>query len=136
MDLNLDSITATNNEKAQRFEAQVDGLHALLAYRRFPDRIFHVHIKDAALSLNGRSSLLNSYLPSGDPRRGWDFRSPGHGGIDWEGVIRALNDIGYRGPLSVEWKDSGMQRDYGAEEACKFVKRLNFEPAEREATEG
>lgn len=100
--------------------------------RRFADRIFHVHIKDAVLTLNGRSSLLNSYLPHGDPRRGWHFRSPGHGGIDWEAVIRALNDIRYDGPLCVEWKDSGMARDTGAEEACKFVKRLDFEPARPE----
>jgi sugar phosphate isomerase/epimerase len=99
--------------------------------RRFSDRIYHVHIKDAAVALDGRSSLLNSYLPYGDPRRGWDFRSPGHGGLDWEGLIRALNDIGYHGPLSVEWKDSGMSREHGAEEACKFVKRLDFEPAHR-----
>jgi sugar phosphate isomerase/epimerase len=99
--------------------------------RRFPDRIFHVHVKDAVLSLNGRSSLLNSYLDYGDHRRGWQPRAPGHGGIDWEALIRALNDIGYEGALAVEWKDSGMNRDTGAEEACKFVKRLDFEPARR-----
>jgi sugar phosphate isomerase/epimerase len=96
--------------------------------RRFPDRVFHVHVKDAALTLNGRTGLLNGYLPSGDPRRGWDFRSPGHGGIDWEAVIRALNEIGYDGPLSVDWKDPGMGREFGAEDACKFVKRLDFDP--------
>jgi sugar phosphate isomerase/epimerase len=95
--------------------------------RRFGDRIYHVHVKDAALSLDGRSGILNSYLPPGDPRRGWEFRAPGHGGIDWERVIRALNDVGYDGALSVEWKDAGMNRDYGAEEACRFVKRLDFE---------
>ncbi len=94
--------------------------------RRFPDRIFHVHIKDIALNLNGRNGLLGSYLPYGDSRRGWDFRSPGHGGIDWEAVMRGLNSIGYDGPLAVEWKDTGMDRDYGAEDACKFVKRLDF----------
>ena len=99
--------------------------------RRFPERIFHVHIKDAVLSLNGRNSLLCSYLPYGDPRRGWDVRAPGHGGLDWEAIIRALNEIGYDGPLSVEWKDAGMNRDFGAEEAFKFVKRLDFEPAAR-----
>jgi len=104
--------------------------------RRFPDRIFHVHIKDAALSLDGRNSILGSYLPYGDPRRGWDFRSPGHGGIDWEAVMRALNEIGYDGPLAVEWKDAGMDRDYGAEDACKFVKRLDFEPARRRGGDG
>ncbi len=97
--------------------------------RRFGERIFHVHIKDTALTLNGRSSILNSYLGHGDPRRGWHFRAPGHGGIDWENVIRALNDIGYAGPLAVEFQDSGMNREHGAEEACKFVKRLDFEPA-------
>ena len=83
------------------------------------------------MTLNGRSGVLGSYLPLGDPRRGWDFRSPGHGGIDWEAVIRALNEIGYDGPLSVDWKDSGMNRDFGAEDACKFVKRLDFEAAHR-----
>jgi sugar phosphate isomerase/epimerase len=97
--------------------------------RRFPERILHVHVKDVKIMLNGRSSLLNSYLPDGDPRRGWEFRSPGRGGVDWEAFIRALNEAGYQGPLSVEWKDSGMNRDHGAEEACKFVKRLDFEPA-------
>ena len=45
MDLNLDSITVTNNEEAQRFEAQVDGLRALLTYRGFPDRIVFNHIE-------------------------------------------------------------------------------------------
>jgi sugar phosphate isomerase/epimerase len=99
--------------------------------RHFPDRIYHVHVKDAVLTLNGRTGILGSYLPHGDPRRGWDFRSPGRGGIDWEGVIRALNDIGYEGPLSVEFKDSGIDREFGAEDACKFVKRLDFEPARR-----
>jgi sugar phosphate isomerase/epimerase len=105
------------------------GIDPVAFLRRFPDRIYHVHVKDAVLSLDGRASLLNSYLPQGDPRRGWDFRSPGHGGIDWEAVIRGLNAIAYEGALAVEWKDAGMDRDFGAEEACKFVKRLDFEPA-------
>ena len=99
--------------------------------RRFADRIFQVHIKDAVLTLNGRSGILNSYLPHGDPRRGWDFRAPGRGGVDWESILRTLNEIGYDGPLTVEFKDAGMEREYGAEDACKFVKRLDFEPARR-----
>jgi sugar phosphate isomerase/epimerase len=107
----------------------VQGVDPVEFVRRFGDRLYHVHIKDAALSLNGRSSLLNAYLPSGDVRRGWDFRAPGRGGIDWEGVIRALNHVGYVGPLSVEFKDAGMDREAGAEEACQFVKRLDFAPS-------
>ena len=97
--------------------------------RRFADRIYHVHVKDAALTLNGRAGVLNSYLPSGDSRRGWQFRCPGRGGIEWEGVIRALNEAGYAGPLSVEFHDAGMDREFGAREGCEFVKRLDFDPA-------
>jgi sugar phosphate isomerase/epimerase len=96
---------------------------------RFPDRIYHVHIKDAVLNLNGRNGVLNSYFANGDPRRGWDFRSPGHGGLDWPAIIRALNYIGYDGALSVDWNDGGMHRDHGAEDACRFVKRLEFDSA-------
>jgi sugar phosphate isomerase/epimerase len=103
------------------------GIDPVEFLRRFPDRIYHVHVKDAMLTLNGRTGLLNSYLPPDDPRRGWHERSPGHGGIDWEAIIRALNEIGYDGPLAVEWQDGGMDRDYGAEDACKFVKRVDFD---------
>ena len=97
--------------------------------RAFADRIYHVHIKDAIVTLNGRSGILASHLNFGDPRRGWDFRSPGRGGVNFEEIIRALNAIGYAGPLSVEWEDVGMQREAGAREACEFVKRLDFPPS-------
>ena len=98
--------------------------------RHFRERVFHVHVNDLAVTLNGRSGLLGSYLPEGDPRRGWQHRSPGHGGLDWEAIIRALNEVGYDGPLAVYWQDAGMNRDYGGEDACRFVKRLDFEPAQ------
>lgn len=107
------------------------GIDPVEFLRRFPDRIYHVHVKDTAITLNGRTGLLNSYLPGGDPRRGWEFRAPGHGGIDWEAVIRGLNEIGYAGALAVEFSDAGMNREPGADDACKFVKRLDFEPAPR-----
>ncbi|MFA4043362.1 MAG: hypothetical protein HZRFUVUK_000127 [Candidatus Fervidibacterota bacterium] len=96
----------------------------------FPDRIFHMHVKDAIVTLDGRSGILSSHLPFGDPRRGWDFRSPGRGRINFEEIIRALNNIGYNGPLSVEWEDSGMDREHGAKEACEFVRKLQFKPSE------
>ena len=95
----------------------------------FPDRIFHCHIKDAIRTLDGESSILASHLPFGDSRRGWDFRSPGRGGIDFEEIIRALNRARYAGPLSVEWEDSGMDREFGAREAAAFVARLDFSPS-------
>ncbi|MEM6798265.1 MAG: sugar phosphate isomerase/epimerase [Planctomycetota bacterium] len=97
--------------------------------RAFPDRIYHCHIKDAIVTLNGTSGILASHLNFGDPRRGWDFRSPGRGGVNFEEIIRALNVINYQGPLSVEWEDSGMDREHGATEAADFVKRLDFAPS-------
>jgi sugar phosphate isomerase/epimerase len=97
--------------------------------RAFPDRIYHVHMKDAIVKLDGRSGILASHLNFGDHRRGWDFRSLGRGGVNFEEIIRALNDVGYHGPLSVEWEDCGMDRDHGAREACQFVKNVDFEPS-------
>jgi len=98
--------------------------------REFHDRIYHVHIKDAITMLNGRTGILTSHLPFGDPNRGWDFRSPGRGGVDFEEIVRALNHIGYDGPLSVEWEDVGMDREHGAREACENVKVWDFEPSD------
>jgi len=95
----------------------------------FPDRIFHCHMKDAAITLNGRTGILASHLDFGHPERGWDFRSLGRGGVDFEEIIRALNRVGYGGPLSVEWEDSGMDREHGAREACEFVRRMDFPPS-------
>ena len=100
--------------------------------RSFPDRIYHVHVKDAARTLDGKSGILASHLNFGDPRRGWDFRSPGRGQVDFEEIARALNVINYEGPLSVEWEDSGMDREYGAREAAAFVKsKMGFIPSGR-----
>lgn len=95
----------------------------------FKERIYHVHMKDAIRTLDGRSSILSSHLNFGDPRRGWDFRSLGRGGVNFEEIVRTLNQIGYKGPLSVEWEDMGMDRENGAREACEFVKKTDFEPS-------
>jgi sugar phosphate isomerase/epimerase len=95
----------------------------------FAERIYHVHVKDARRRLDGRRSILASHLDFGDGRRGWDFVSPGHGDVDLESLIRALNRIGYEGPLSVEWEDAGMDREWGAREAAEFVRRNEFPPS-------
>jgi sugar phosphate isomerase/epimerase len=46
--------------------------------------------------------------------------------VDFDAIIRELNQVDYEGPLSVEWEDSGMERVYGATEACEFVRKVNF----------
>ena len=100
----------------------------------FGDRIYHVHVKDCKRRLDGRRSILGSHLDFGEPDRGWDFVSPGHGDIDSDEVLRALNRSGYDGPLSVEWEDSGMDREWGARDAVAFVRRNDFAPSQFDAS--
>ena len=97
----------------------------------FSERIFHVHVKDVKVRLNGKSSILASHLAFGEPNRGWDFVSPGHGDIRWDELIRKLNQVNYTGPLSIEWEDSGMDREWGAQDALGFIRKINFEPSSR-----
>jgi sugar phosphate isomerase/epimerase len=95
--------------------------------RAFPDRIFHAHMKDVWWGHgDGSVGVFGGHTTFADPRRFWDFRSLGHGDIKFEDIIVALNDINYAGPLSVEWEDSRMDREFGATEAAAFVHKLNF----------
>ncbi len=98
---------------------------------RFSDRIFHVHMKDVGWSQTPKDAgVFGGHTDFGDRRRFWDFRSLGRGNIDFEEIIRALNRINYQGPLSVEWEDSGMDREHGATEAAAFVKEVDFAPSD------
>ena len=95
----------------------------------FADRIYHMHVKESVRVLNGRNGILSSHLPFGDEHRGWDFVSPGRGGVPFEKIFRALNRVGYQGPLSVEWEDNNMNRDQGAPEALQLVRSLELTPS-------
>ncbi len=98
--------------------------------RTFPERIYHAHMKDVWWGHgDGTVGVFGGHTSFGDARRQWDFRSPGRGDIRFEDVIVALNDIGYRGPLSVEWEDVRMDRVHGATEAAAFVRKLDFQPS-------
>ena len=94
---------------------------------KFADRIFHVHMKDVGWSpFPTEAGVFGGNLDFGDRRRYWDFRSLGRGNIEFAEIIRALNRIKYAGPLSVEWEDSGMDREHGAAEACDYVRSVDF----------
>jgi sugar phosphate isomerase/epimerase len=128
------AIDAVNGHPA--FGANFDPSHLIHQFvdpaefiAEFGNRIFHAHVKDSRVRLTGRNSILSSHLDFGDPRRGWDFVSPGHGDVKWDPIIRGLNRIGYQGPLSIEWEDSGMNREFGAREALQVVRNADFAPS-------
>jgi sugar phosphate isomerase/epimerase len=126
------AVAAVKNHR--RFGFNYDPSH--LAYqgvdyvkfiRVFGDRIHHVHMKDVWWGHgDGTVGVFGGHTSFGDARRHWDFRSPGRGDIRFEDIIVALNDVGYQGPLSVEWEDIRMDRVHGATEAASFVRRLDF----------
>ncbi len=106
------------------------GVDYIQFIRRFPDRIYNAHMKDVWWGKgDGSVGVFGGHTSFGDARRHWDFRSVGRGMIDFESLIVALNDIGYAGPLSVEWEDSRMDRLHGATESAAFCRRLDFKPA-------
>jgi len=101
------------------------GLDPVAFILDFADRIYHVDCKDTRMRMgNGRNGILGSHRPWADPRRGWDFVSTGRGDVPWEDAVRALNSIGYAGPISVEWEDAGMDRLTGAPAGLEFVRSL------------
>ena len=106
---------------------QWQGVDPALFFRDFSSRIYHVHIKDCYVKLDGRTGILGSHIQFGDLRRGWNFVSPGHGDVNFELIIREANAANYSGPLSVEWEDNGMDRIFGATEALALVRRINFD---------
>lgn len=106
------------------------GVDYVAFIRKFGDRIYNVHMKDVGWSSKPtEAGVFGGHTEFGDTRRYWDFRSLGRGNINFEEIIRALNSVGYNGPLSVEWEDGGMDREYGAREAASFVRRMDFPPS-------
>jgi sugar phosphate isomerase/epimerase len=95
--------------------------------RTFGNRIFHAHMKDVWWGHgDGTVGVFGGHTSFGHAGRYWDFRSVGRGDIKFEDIIVALNDIAYRGPLSVEWEDIRMDRVHGATESAAFLRRLDF----------
>jgi sugar phosphate isomerase/epimerase len=106
------------------------GVDYIAFIERFADRIYHAHMKDVWWAPTPRpSGVFGGHLEFGHSNRYWDFRSIGRGNIAFEEIVRALNRIGYNGPLSVEWEDAGMDREFGAREAREHLRALDFTPS-------
>lgn len=126
------AIAAVDNHPAFGFNYDpshfgYQGVDYLAFITQFADRIVHVHMKDVWWADQGMAAgIFGGHTAFGTPGRAWDFRSVGRGSIDFEEIIRRLNQIGYAGPLSVEWEDAGMDREFGAAEACETVRSFDF----------
>lgn len=129
------AIAALNSRKTFGFNYDpshmgYQGVDYIRFIELFAERIYHVHMKDVWWSNEPtKAGVFGGHLPFGHPERNWDFVSVGRGNIDFDRIIRALNRIEYDGPLSIEWEDSGMDREFGAEESCAYVKSIDFPPA-------
>jgi sugar phosphate isomerase/epimerase len=88
-------------------------------------RIFHVHAKDS-------EKVTHSHARSGlfahgrwDRRdRGFRFRMPGWGDLDWRKLITELHIGGFQGVLSVEHEDPTMSREEGLRQAVSHLRPL------------
>ena len=85
---------------------QIDYLRVL---HEFGSRIKHVHLKDAEIQedkLYEMGILGESFGRTYVCGEGWwRYAIPGEGEVDWNQVIRRLEDLGYEGVLSVELED-------------------------------
>lgn len=103
------------------------GVDYLAFLREFGARVWNVHVKDVWWSDRPTpAGVFGGHTEFGSDGRHWDFRSPGRGRIDFEAIVRVLRHIGYHGPLTVEWEDMLMDREFGASDAARFVRSLDF----------
>jgi sugar phosphate isomerase/epimerase len=87
-----------NYDPSHMIWQQMDYLEPI---RQYKDRIFHVHLKDAKLFRNklNRVGILATPLEYHSPRL------PGRGDVDWKAFLSTLNEVGYDGPLVIEFED-------------------------------
>ena len=105
------------------------GVDPVLYLRDFAPYISNTHMKDVYVKMDGRNGVLGSHMFFGDTRRAWNFRSIGHGSVNFDDIIREINKIGFKGPLSIEWEDNGMEKTSGARDAFEKIKKLNYSPS-------
>lgn len=88
-------------------------------------RIFHVHAKDSEVVAHNvaRSGLL-AHGPWSRRDRGFRFRVPGWGDLDWRKLISELAMADYRGTLAIEHEDPTMSRADGLRQAIRHLAPL------------
>jgi sugar phosphate isomerase/epimerase len=101
------------------------GMNPVVFVAELGDRIVHVHAKDAERVEHqaDRSGLLAH--GRWDRRdRGFRFRIPGWGDLNWKQLISELRQAGYDGVLAVEHEDPVIGRVEGLQKAYEFLSPL------------
>ena len=93
--------------------------------KTFGPKIFHCHAKDAELQED--EVHRSGVIPTGSwtrMDRGFRFRVPGWGQVNWRRVITALVSVGYDYVMSFEHEDPVMSPEVGAEKAIEHLRPL------------
>jgi len=101
------------------------GIDPVIFIKKFGDRIYHMHAKDAELVKENLST--SGCIPTGAwrrPGRGFRFRVVGWGDVPWKRVMTALLEVGYNYVMSYEHEDAVMSREDGVEKCIAFLKPL------------
>ncbi len=90
----------------------------------FPDRIFHVHLKDIRID----QDMVEEYGRFSYPSLWHRPKMPGLGEVDFPGLITRLNEIGYQGDACIECEDrafEGSMEDTkkGIELSCRYLRQ-------------
>ena len=133
---------AYNIETAERAIKELDGrkefgfnfdpshliwqlIDPVIFIKKFGNRIYHAHAKDAELQED--EVRRSGVIPTGSwmrRDRGFRFRVPGWGEVNWRRVITALVSVGYDYVLSFEHEDPVISREDGCEKAIHYLKPL------------
>jgi len=101
------------------------GIDPVVFVKRLGARLFHAHAKDGEVQQDEvRRSGVLSGGPWMRPDRGFRFRVPGWGDVDWRRVMSALVAVGYDYVLSFEHEDPVMSPEDGCEKALSFLRPL------------
>ncbi len=101
------------------------GVDPILFVAELGPKIFHVHAKDGELVK--QHAERSGLLARGDWERrdrGFRFRVPGWGDLDWRRLITELRLINYDYALSIEHEDPTMSRDDGVVQGIAHLRPL------------
>jgi sugar phosphate isomerase/epimerase len=101
------------------------GIDPVVFIKRLGKRIYHAHAKDGEVQMDEvrRSGVLSGGSWT-RPDRGFRFRVPGWGDVNWRRVMSALVSVGYDYILSFEHEDPIMSAEDGLEKAIAYLRPL------------